>query len=253
MKTLNRTISKVLAGLFLSSLALNAVAQDAPAASSTKGEFSVGADLVSSYVWRGFDQGSTGPSIQPTVEFTYGGLSIGAWGSSNFTGTSKECDFYVGYAITDAFSVTLTDYNWNWSKSYFDYEMDLDNGIVTDHVYELGLAYSGDKFSAAANIMLYGNDVSIDEKGESNQAYSTYIELGYALTDNTSLALGGLVTSDPGTAYAVSQEAGLNICNISLTTGKDIKVTDSFSLPVSGSVIVNPMTENVSFVAAVSF
>ncbi len=249
MKALNRTFSKVLAGLFLSSLALSASAQDAPAASSTKGEFSVGADLVSSYVWRGFDQGATGPSIQPTVEFTYGSLSIGAWGSTNFAGTSKECDFYVGYAVSDAFSVTITDYNWAIANNYFEYDNDL-----TSHVYELGLAYSGEKFSASVNTMFYGADKAVDGADLKN-AYTTYFELGYALTDNTSLAVGGLLVNEDAVginAYGVAQD-GVNICNISLTTSKDIKITDSFTLPLSGSVILNPMSEDVNFVVTASF
>lgn len=253
MKTLSRTIATSLLGLLFSTVAISASAQEEAAPAATKGEFSAGADLVSSYVWRGFGQGSTSPAIQPTVKFAYGSLSIGAWGSTNFEGSSKEADFFVGYAISDKFSVTLTDYNWAFSKSYFDYEMDLDSGIVSDHVYEISLAYAGDKLSAAVNTMFYGNDIVANDNGEAVQGYTTYIELGYALTDNTSLAVGGLLTSNPGTAYAVAQESGFNICNISLKSTKEIKVTDSFSIPVFGSVILNPMTEDVNFVIGASF
>lgn len=248
MKTLSRTIATSILGLAFSAVAISASAQEA-APAATKGEFSAGADLVSSYVWRGFGQGSTSPAIQPTVKFAYGSLSIGAWGSTNFAGTAKEADFFVGYAISDKFSVTLTDYNWDFSKSYFEYDND-----STKHVYEISLAYAGDKFSAAVNTMFYGNDKAIDG-AELKNAYTTYIELGYALTDNTTLAVGGLYTNKDAAginAYAVAQD-GFNICNISLKSTKEIKVTDSFSIPVFGSVILNPMTEDVNFVIGASF
>jgi len=41
--------------------------------------WSTGVDLYSSYVWRGTKFGS-GPAMQPTVKYSNGGFSIGAWG-----------------------------------------------------------------------------------------------------------------------------------------------------------------------------
>lgn len=46
-------------------------------AAQDKVEVSLGADIVSKYVWRGFDQGS-GASIQPTLGLAYKGLSLSA-------------------------------------------------------------------------------------------------------------------------------------------------------------------------------
>ena len=47
------------------------------AASSAKAqEFKASADVVSSYVWRGTQ--FSGASIQPTLDFTAGGFSIGS-------------------------------------------------------------------------------------------------------------------------------------------------------------------------------
>ena len=43
-------------------------------------EASVGADLVSGYIWRGQDLG--GVSIQPSLSVAYKGFSLGAWGSA---------------------------------------------------------------------------------------------------------------------------------------------------------------------------
>ncbi len=75
--------------LFLAiGLSLPSAAQETPGNSNpdpeSPGNFSVSADLVSSYVWRGSKFGK-GPAIQPTVKFTSGGFTLGAWGSTCFS------------------------------------------------------------------------------------------------------------------------------------------------------------------------
>ena len=42
-------------------------------------ETTIRGDIVSSYIWRGLDAGST--AIQPTLGIGYKGLSLTAWGS----------------------------------------------------------------------------------------------------------------------------------------------------------------------------
>ena len=66
-----------------------------------KVEASVGADIVSGYIWRGQDLGNV--SIQPSLGVSYKGLSLSAWGSvgiSNLSGgeeQTKEFDLTLGY------------------------------------------------------------------------------------------------------------------------------------------------------------
>lgn len=73
-----------------------------------KVEASVGADLVSRYVWRGQDLG--GVSVQPTIELGWNGLSLSAWGSVGFTREdTEEIDLTLGYE-RGGFSVSVTDY-----------------------------------------------------------------------------------------------------------------------------------------------
>jgi len=70
--------------------------------------FSVGGDLVSSYVWRGSKIG-TGPNIQPYVEFTTGNLTIGSWGSFSLHegGNVMEVDLYASYGFDFGLSLGL--------------------------------------------------------------------------------------------------------------------------------------------------
>lgn len=252
MKALNNTIAKCLLGLFLASTAVTASAQS----TSTSGSFSMSADLVSSYVWRGFKQGTTSkgsPNIQPTAAFTYGNFSIGTWGSGSFDGSVKEVDLYATYTINDLFSVTVSDYNWNFTKSYFKYKND-----STDHVYEATISYAGVKsfpLSVSVNTMFYGADKKFKSNGVSTEnAYSTYVELGYPLAKNAKLTVGGVyLSADDGiNAYGLDKK-GFNITNVSLKISKELKFTDSFSLPVYGVIGCNPATEDAFLVGGITF
>jgi Bacterial protein of unknown function (Gcw_chp). len=70
-------------------------------------ETSVGADIVSGYIWRGQDLG--GVSVQPSLSVSYKGLSLGAWGSVGLESKdTKEFDLTLGYS-TGGFSVSVTD------------------------------------------------------------------------------------------------------------------------------------------------
>ena len=71
--TINNKLGVITVALLLSGLVPSTMmAQD-------KVEASVGADLVSGYIWRGQNLG--GVSVQPSLGISYKGLSLGAWGS----------------------------------------------------------------------------------------------------------------------------------------------------------------------------
>ena len=67
--TINNKLGVITVALLLSGLVPSTMmAQD-------KVEASVGADLVSGYIWRGQDLG--GVSVQPSLEISYKGFSLG--------------------------------------------------------------------------------------------------------------------------------------------------------------------------------
>ena len=129
-------MKKVLLVLGLGLAAMTASAQD--------GGFDVSADVVSRYVWRGTELGNS-PHIQPTVEYSTGGLAIGAWGSYGFADGYQESDLYVNYGFDFGLSVGLTDY----------YAHTGPYGKISDttsnHAFELNLAYELKGFSLSAN------------------------------------------------------------------------------------------------------
>lgn len=236
MKDSLKTISKGLLGLVFLSSAATLTAQE------SKGSFNAGADIVSSYVWRGVAQGSNELNIQPTVSYINGGLTVGAWGSGNLSGSLKEFDLYATYAISNVFSITLTDYNWAFTKSYFKYGKD-----ETDHIFEGTLSYAGVEccpLSVSVNTMFFG----ADKKANGDNAYSTYVELGYPVTSNARISLGTSLFDSP----AIYGNSGFAFTNISLKINKSIEFSDKFSLPVYGIAGFNPNAESAFLVAGIT-
>lgn len=189
-------------------------------------EWSTGLDIYSSYVWRGTKFG-TGPAFQPSLEFSAGGFAIGAWGSYSAGDVeSPEADLYASYGFdlgeSSSLTFTLTDYYFpgtSWMEGTSHYIEPLVN---------LGLG----AFSLTGAYMM--NDGAGD----------IYLEAAVA-AGPVNLTLGG-----GDGAYTV--DGDFNICNIGISTSKEIKITDSFSLPVSGAAILNPSSEQFHIVVGIS-
>lgn len=210
----------------------------------------VGADVVSSYVWRGVQFDAT-PNIQPVLELSKGGFAVGAWGSYNFTGTYAEPDFYLSYA-TKHVAFVLNDYHFFAGKDFFNY-----NNDETGHALEAMLVFSGgDSFplSFTASTFFYGPDKKIDgyddETGEpffsTDNNFSTYIEVAYnAQVNDISLDAFAGVSLNESYLYATD---GFAMINLGVKASKSLKITDKFSLPLFMSVAANPHAERMFFV-----
>lgn len=191
----------------------------------------VGADFVTTYVWRG--SAFSGPSIQPSVDFTKGGFSIGAWGSQGYDGF-QEADLYVSYGFDFGLSLGLSDYYYPGTE-YFDY-----SDSTGAHAFEINGGYEIGGFSLSANYIL--NEAG----GAGSAGGDIYFELGYSfdILDVFIAAGDGWHSADPDE---------FTVCNIGITASKDIAVTDKFSLPMFGSLILNPDKEQFFIVAGISF
>ena len=200
--------------------------------------FSTGADIVSSYVWRGILQDRTvtgnptlgSPNIQPYVSFTTGGLTIGSWASGSFLGNVKEVDLNATYAISTALAITITDYNWSFanSKGYFYY------GKGTDHLFEASVTYTGPAtfpLGISVNTMFAGSDTLSTGK----QAFSTYAELNYPINANVKVFCGASLFQSKN----VYNTSGFAVTNLGIKVSKSIVITDKFSLPVYGILGAN--------------
>ena len=200
--------------------------------------WNAGLDIYSSYIWRGIKFG-TGAAFQPSVDFTAGGFTIGAWGSFS-TGSEEaaEADLYASYGFNlgenASLSLTVTDYYFPGS-AYFE-----KNSHFIEPLVSLGLG----NLSLTAAYMFYEGAGNGDASGD------IYLQAGYA-AGPVSITVGG-----GNGQYSVEDEEDEDdkfaISNIGIGTSKEIKITDSFSLPISGSIILNPSTEQFFVVVGIS-
>lgn len=242
MKTRNIKLGVIAMALLSMTLPFTAKAQD-------KVEASVGADLVSGYIWRGQDLG--GVSLQPSVSIAYKGFSLEAWGSVGIESKdAKELDLTLGYSI-GGFSVSVTDYWFNEGAGYMHY-----NAHETAHVFEAQVGYDFGPVAVNWYTNFAGDDYA---KYNGKRAYSSYISVA------APFKLGGLDwTAEIGATpwetnfynYVEDKCPGSNgfaVCDISLGASKDIKITNSFSLPLFAKATWNPRTEGAYFVVGLSF
>jgi hypothetical protein len=240
------------------------IAQDEKAAEET-GIFdaSIGADLMSRYVWRG-TQFSTAPVFQPAFEVSAFGVSLGAWGSYSFMGYTDgaEADIYISYSfMDDMFTATVTDYffpsDTTSSQKYFNFDED-----ETGHILEGTLSFNGTEsfpLSVLVATNFYGDDKpKLKDNGEKDGIqYSTYVEASYAfnIKDIDMSAFIGATLIDPdedkGEEGFYGRTSG--VCNLGITGSKELKITESYAMPIQASFITNPMSGDVFMVFGISF
>ena len=204
-------------------------------------ETTISGDIVSSYIWRGQDLGNV--SLQPTLGVGYKGWSLTAWGNVGLSDPTdtKEFDLTLAYTL-GGLNIGITDYWLNEGLDpkarYFKYD-----AHGTNHVYEANIGYD----FGVTNIQWFtnfaGND-GVNKDGK--RAYSSYVEANvpFKLASVDWTATAGAVpfaTDYYGTT-------GFAVTNLSLRADKEIKVTDSFSIPIFAQVAANPCSQKAYLV-----
>ncbi len=239
-------------GIFIFSAAFNAIAQE------EEDVLLLGADFNSRYIWRGASFATSAPVIQPFMEVAIGSkLVIGALGTASI-GTSPglhEVDLFLRFTPIEMIELTVLDYfiygEDGEGVDYFDW-----NDTTTLHILEAIL-----KINAPSDIPMYltfaMNLYGADVRNKDNDiVMSKYLELGYEnkIGNYDFSAFVGMALDNPdeGTGAGFYGQKNLGIVNLGVKMSKAIKITDNFSLPVSGSVIVNPETKGAYFVFGIS-
>ena len=205
---------------------------------SSKIETTVSTDLVSQYVWRGLDCGSI--SVQPTLGVSYKGLSLTAWGNVGLSepADAKELDLTLAYTI-GGFNVGITDYWLNDTEErYFLYD-----AHKTGHVFEANIGYDFGPVALQWYTNFAGND-GLNKDGK--RAYSSYVELS-APFRLANVDWSAAVGASPF-ANDYYETNGFAVTNLSLTATKEIKVTDSFSIPAFVQFATNPCSQKAYLV-----
>ncbi|MEI8032150.1 MAG: TorF family putative porin [Chlorobiaceae bacterium] len=203
-------------------------------------DFKIGADLVSSYMFRGSEFGDS-PAVQPAISYTFkdSGIVVGAWGSyaisANTTASKyryQEVDLYatvpvgdLSFTVTNYYIPTLTEGS---EIRSFDFTNDGPNTV------EVSAAYAKDNLSLLAAINVAG----LETKN------AKYFEAGYKVYDKDGYAAKVVAGAGNENYYAGSTSTRLGLVNVGFSVAKD---------KYTGSYVYNPVTEKSNLVFMASF
>lgn len=196
---------------------------------------SLGADIVSRYVWRGTDFGESA-SIQPTLAVSGGGLEIGTWASYSVSAngaSANEHDIWIGYSLDlgsgGSLTIGVTDYYFP-SPGGGDFD-NFEGDGEGSHWLEPYVSYS-----AAGNFPI---SVFAGIMAHNDPDNSLYVEVGLPLdVGGTELGLSLATVAGKSDFYAVESTS---IVGLGASASKDLTfVEGGFSLPVSVAYILNP-------------
>jgi len=157
---------------------------------------------------------------------------LGVWGAFDANGYS-EVDPYVSYSFPFGLTLGLTDY---YSPALPLFAKTTDS--TGSHALELNAGFTVGGLSLSANYIV--NEAA----GIASAGGDMYFQAGYAFSQ-FSIFVGagdGWYTTDGEFA----------VCNIGIGTTKEIKITDTFSVPVNGQIIMNPEREALYLVIGFS-
>lgn len=208
-------------------------------------EVNINADLVNRYIWRGFDVGNA-PQIQPLLTFNYKNTELGFWGTYALDKQAINTDelnlwliYRNKFSEKISYKISVIDYYFpNGGKKLGDFSNhDHIKGTSGAHLINVGATLTGPAefpLSFNFNINLY-NDAG----------YNNYFELRYPfIVKEIALETFCGATTGSDKNYMYYETNSFSIINIGLTARKDLKISNSFSLPVFISCSINPRSEN---------
>ena len=232
-------MKKIVLFAMLFAVGTAAVAQEEE--KKAKIETTIKADFVNQYIWRALDMGSV--AVQPTLGVGYKGLSLTAWGSYGITNKDDVKEFDLTLAYTNGkFNVGIIDYWFSVGLDpdarYFKY-----GAHGTNHIFEANVGYDFGPVALQWFTNFAGND-GLNKKGK--RAYSSYFEL------SVPFKAGGLEwTGKAGAVPYATDYYGTNgfaVTNLSLRGSKELRVSDTFSIPIFGEFICNPCSQKAYLV-----
>lgn len=199
-------------------------------------------DIVSQNIYRGQVDGSA--SIQPALSTVWKGVKLELLGSIGFVDTKdpRQLDMVLSYNL-GKFSFGLVNYWDDLPKEPYFYF-----GDNSGHQFEGYLTYDFGLLSASWSTIFAGSDA---RNNDNKRAYSSYFELTAPFTIKG--IDGDVQVGVVPWATDYYETDGFAVTNITLNLSKDVRITDSFSLPLFASLIGNPCSRDLFFVAGMSF
>ena len=223
--------------------------------------YSAGFNVVSGYLWRGFQVG--GLSFQPAVSVGYGGLSVGLWWNlgakdNTFRGFFPEMDTYISFSRWGLLLKVTHMHYFNGSR-FFDFRQKDIYGGGNSNNTELTIGYRvSDKLplSIEWNTHIGSEDGYVVDQTDNfvkrqldptdnaqglrvKRAFSTYIQIGYDFTLPYQIELPVKLGMTPWRSRYTHYEGSFAVCMISLGLRRDFDL-NICKLNVFGTVTLNP-------------
>jgi len=192
--------------------------------------WTLGADLVSSYIWRGTKQG-IGPHLQPYTEYSAGPVTGGLWGTFDLHGY-REVDLYLSLDLPGGFTLNLQDY-WMADQPWADF-----TALSGSHALEAGIGYESDHVSLNTGYIV--NEAG----GAGSYGGDLYLESRFSF-DFFTIIMGagnGWYTGD----------GRFKVCCLGLESGREFTLDDSLTIPVTVQMVYNPDNKKVFLTAGLS-
>ena len=252
MQDTKQSMKRILAIIALALVGVSACPFKAQAAGNEKASsealglsLEVGADVVSSYLWRGYNFG--GLSVQPSITMGWNGLYLCGWAnigadSWQFQVLNPELDITIGYEnmgfaldlthlyyfCGDKYLAGINDANNTLSSSTMELHAGIDIGEWT-RVFPLSIDWyttvlGYDPVLDAQGKLVYNPNCSV------KRAYSTYIELGYDIRLPLAITLGIKAGFTPWKGYYTNYEEVWTNCNRVGITNLQLRAEREFEL-----------------------
>ena len=196
------------------------------------------------HLWRGY-RVTDAPMTAADVSYTSkdSNFKAGLWGGAGFNGDYTEFDYYMTYQLGQ-FSFALWDIN-NFSN-YPDAEIFNYDNDKTSHFVDLTAAYAFKNIplSMSWSTILIGRDTYITDTGKHKNAFTNYLQLQGTVYKRKHSSLSLFVAaafSFVSKDYHFYGDEFLN--SFGVIYQKDVKVLNSFYLPVSATAMWNPDQE----------
>lgn len=214
----------------------------------SKSNFSLSTELNTKYVWRGLEYGNS-PLMFGTLGYDYKGFNANVLGGYATNGDFSEVVISASYT-NKYFTFGLSDFFYPSATGQEDKYIEFDNH-KTGHLLESYVTvrpFEKVPVWMTLSAFVFGNDK--DKDGD--QAYSSYVEVGYthSFTDNNSLSLA--VGANLNKSFYTKYDKGFNVTNITAKYMTGIKF-GKFTLPISGSFIYNPIIDKPYFSMSIYF
>lgn len=214
-------------------------------------EWTVGADVTSSYLWRGLNLG--GLALQPDVMVGYGGLQVEAWANISpvdytFKELAPELDLMLSYSIF-GFKVGINHQYYFDGTKFFDFKIPSleayeagDYGTNQTEVFaefNLGDVLENVPLHVGWYTYISGNDYFVENNTTVKRAYSSYLDLSFEVALPHGLSITPTVGMTPWKSMYNFYTNGFSVNNASLKFNWEYEAGDHFALDVYAIGMVN--------------